>query len=147
MHWTSFVSTTNDWRCKIFYCADFNIYTQVDKSVLHICFESHWIIEYMSITCFVILLVIGVLKCFVTLTLTYTAQVDESVLHICFDSHYINEYMRWTCIEYTTCDSRSKMLCYVDFNIYRTCRKYVTYLFWISLDYWVYALNLLYKYC
>ena len=31
-----------------------------------------------------VLLVIGVLKCFVTPTLTYTAQVDESVLHICF---------------------------------------------------------------
>ena len=27
---------------------------------------------------------IGVLKCFVTPTLTYTAQVNESVLHICF---------------------------------------------------------------
>ena len=41
-----------------------------------------------------VLLVIRVLKCFVTPTLTYTAQVDDSVLHICFDSHYIIEYMR-----------------------------------------------------
>ena len=40
-----------------------------------------------------VLLVIHVLKCFVTPTL-YTAQVDKSVLHICFDSHYIIEYMR-----------------------------------------------------
>ena len=27
---------------------------------------------------------IGVLKCFVTHTLVYTAQLEESVLHICF---------------------------------------------------------------
>ena len=41
-----------------------------------------------------VLLVMRVLKCFVTPTLTYTAQVDESVLHICFYSHYVIEYMR-----------------------------------------------------
>ena len=39
-------------------------------------------------------LLIRVLKCVVTPTLTYTAEVDESLLHICFDSHYIVEYMR-----------------------------------------------------
>ena len=41
-----------------------------------------------------VLLVIGVLKCFVTHILAYTAQLEESVLHFCFDSHYIIEYMR-----------------------------------------------------
>ena len=41
-----------------------------------------------------VLLVIRVLKYFVTPTLTYTAQVDEKLLHIGFDSHYIIEYMR-----------------------------------------------------
>ena len=41
-----------------------------------------------------VLLVIRVLKFFVTPTLTYTAQVDESVLHICFEFHYIIEYVR-----------------------------------------------------
>ena len=41
-----------------------------------------------------VLLVIRVLKCFVTPTLTYTDQVDESVLYICFASRYIIKYMR-----------------------------------------------------
>ena len=41
-----------------------------------------------------VLLVIRILKCFVTPTLTYTAQVDEKLLHIGFDSYYIIEYMR-----------------------------------------------------
>ena len=41
-----------------------------------------------------VLLVIRVLKCFGTPTLTYTAQVDEKILYIGFDSHYIIEYMR-----------------------------------------------------
>ena len=40
------------------------------------------------------LLVIRVLKCFVTPALTYAAQVDEKLLHTGFDSHYIIEYMR-----------------------------------------------------
>ena len=85
---------------------------------------------------------IDVLKYFVTPTLTYTAQVDEGVLHICFDSDYIIEYIPWTCLVSDGSDSRFKMLSYADFNIYRSSRrKCVTYLFWITLDYWVYALN------
>ena len=69
---------------------------QVDESVLHICFESHWITEYIICVEFAlsVLLVIRALKCFVMPTLRYIAQVDESVLHICFASHYIVEYMR-----------------------------------------------------
>ena len=64
------------------------------------------------------------------------------VFYICFESHGIIEYMPWTCIECTACDSRFKMLCCTDFKIYLSSRqKLVTYLFWISLDYWVYALT------
>ena len=40
-----------------------------------------------------VLLVIRVLKRFLTLTLTYTAQVDVLVLHVRFESHWIIEYM------------------------------------------------------
>ena len=39
------------------------------------------------------LLVIRVLKCFVTPTLTYTAQVDESVLHICIEAQQVIDYV------------------------------------------------------
>ena len=66
------------------------------------------------------LLLICVLKCFVTPTLTYTAQVDKSVLHICFETPWIIEYVCLTCIECTASDSRFKMRCYADFNIYRS---------------------------
>ena len=146
-----------------------------------------WLLSICVELALSVVLVIRVLKCFVTPTLTYTAQVDESVLHICFEFHSVAEYMRWTCTECTASDWRLKMVCYADFNIYRssrrkchwiteymrwTCiectasdlrfkmlcyadlniygssrRKRVTYLFWISLGYWVYALNLRYKYC
>ena len=41
-----------------------------------------------------VLLVIRVLKCFVTPTLAHIAQVDEKLLHTGFHSHYIIEYMR-----------------------------------------------------
>ena len=41
-----------------------------------------------------VLLVIRILKWYVTPTLSYTAQVDEKLLHIGFDYHYIIEYMR-----------------------------------------------------
>ena len=156
---------------------------QVDYIVLHICFESQWIIEYMRWTCFTntdsdsssklfcdayfnichssrrkcvtylffilimllskcvvlsfsVLLVMRVLKCYVSPTLTYACEVDENVLHICFDSHYIIEYMPWTCFINTSIDSRSKMLCYADFDIYRSIRrKSVTYLFLSPLCY------------
>ena len=67
---------------------------QVDESVLHFRFESHWIITMCAELPLSVLLVIRVQKCFVTLTLSYTAQADQSVLHICFDSHYIIQYMR-----------------------------------------------------
>ena len=67
---------------------------QIDESVLHICFESDWIISMCVQLALSVLLVIRVLKCFVTPTLSYTAQVDESVLHICFDSLYIIQYIR-----------------------------------------------------
>ena len=68
--------------------------TQVDESVLYICFESHLIISMCVELALCVLLVIRVQKCFLTPTLRYTAQVDESVLHICFDFQYIIEYMR-----------------------------------------------------
>ena len=35
----------------------------------------------------------GVLKCFVTPTLTYTAQVDESVFHICIETQQAIDHM------------------------------------------------------
>ena len=61
---------------------------QVDESLLHICFDSHYVIEYMPSTCIECTAsLFRVLKCFLTPTLTYTAQADESVLHICFESH------------------------------------------------------------
>ena len=60
---------------------------QVDESVLHICFESHWIISMRVELALCVLLVIRVQKCYLTPTLSFTAQVDESLLHICFDSH------------------------------------------------------------
>ena len=41
-----------------------------------------------------VLLVIRVLKRFLTMTLINTAQVDDIVLHVCFESHWIIEYMR-----------------------------------------------------
>ena len=50
------------------------------------------------------LLVTRVLKCFVTLTLTYTAQVDDSVLHICFETQQVIDYMCLTCIVTTASD-------------------------------------------
>ena len=86
----------------------------------------------------------GILRCFVLPTVTYSAQIDESLLLICFDSHYIVQYMRWNGIEWTAIDLRSKLLRYADNNIYRpSWRRCVTYLFSISLGYSVYALNLL----
>ena len=83
-------------RLKGFVTPTLTYTAQVDEMVLHICFESHWIM--LSSICvelaFSVPLVIRVLKRFVTPTLTYTAQVDENVLHICLDSDNIIEYMR-----------------------------------------------------
>ena len=51
-------------------------------------------------------LVIRVLKCFVTPTLTYTAQVDESVLHIWIETQQVIDYVCCTCFVSTSNDSR-----------------------------------------
>ena len=120
---------------------------EIDESVLHICFESHWIITMCVELPLSVLLVIRVQKCFVTLTLSYTAQAVQSVLHICFDSHYIIQNVRCTCFVSTASDSGFKTLCYADFNMYRSSRRTCgTYLFRFSLYYTVYSLNLLCKY-
>ena len=148
MRYTSFECTASDWRFKMLCYADFNIYHSSWRKLLHICFEFHRISEYMRWTCFVSTAGDSLIKCFVTPTLTYTAQVDESVLHICFDFRYIIEYMRWTYFASTAGDSRFKTLSYPDFNIHRSSRRYcLTYLFWVSLDYWVYALYFNWVYC
>ena len=49
---------------------------------------------------------IGVLKCFVTPTLTYTAQADESVLYIWIETQQVIEYVCCTCFVGTSNDSR-----------------------------------------
>ena len=41
-----------------------------------------------------VLLMIRVLKFFLTPTLTYTTKLDESMLHVCFDSNYFIGNMR-----------------------------------------------------
>ena len=65
---------------------------------MKVCYISVLILIVLSNICvelaLLVLLMIGVLKCFVTPTLAYTARLDESVLHICFYSHYVIEYMR-----------------------------------------------------
>ena len=66
---------------------------------------------------------IRVLKCFVSLTLTYIAQFEESVLHICLETQQLNDYICWTCFVSTASDSRIKITCYADFNIHRLSRR------------------------
>ena len=145
MRGTCSVSTASDSCFKMLCYADFNIHRSSRRKCVTYLFC--YVIEYMRWTPLSVLLVIRVLICFVTLTITYTAQVDENVLHICFYYHYVIEYMRWTFIDCTASDSCFKMLCYADFNIHRSSRrKCVTYLFLFSLCYWVYALNSLCTY-
>ena len=82
-----------------------------------------------------------VLKWFVTPILTYTAQVDESMLHDCL---ILTRFFCRCCTSFvnTVSDSRIKMVCYANFNIYRSSRrKCDTYLYWNSTGYWLYVLN------
>ena len=121
---------------------------QVDESMLHICFESLHIIEYICWNWIAKTASDSRFKMLCTLTLTYTAQVDESVLHINFDTHHIIEYICWSCFVSTATDTCFNMVCYADFSIYRSSRrKPVAYLFLISTHYWVYLLKLNCKDC
>ena len=120
---------------------------QVDENVLHTCVDSHYIIEYMHWTCMISTASDSHSKTLCYADFNIYRSSRRQFLNICFDTHFIIEYMRWTCFGSTASDSRFKMLCYAYFNIHRSSqRKCVTHLYWFSLHYWIYALNLLYMY-
>ena len=73
--------------------ADFNIYRSSRRKCFTYVLNLNGLLSICVGLRLSVLLVIRVLKCFVTPSLTYTAQVEESDLHISFESHWITEYM------------------------------------------------------
>ena len=87
-------STASDSHFKIFCYANFNIYRSSRRKSVTSVFILNRILNICDELDLQVLLVIGVLKRFISPILTYTAQFEESVLHIRFVSHYFIEYMR-----------------------------------------------------
>ena len=148
MRWTCFISTASDLYSKILCYADFSIYrSSRRKCVTYLFWISldYWVYA-LNLRCMYSYW-FAFENAFLRRLNIYSSSRRKCFIHICFEFQWIIEYMRWTCFIGTAGDSRSKMLCCDDFIVYRSSqRKCFTYLLWFSLDYWVYALNLLFKY-
>ena len=113
---------------------------QVEENVLHICFESHHIIEYISwnwiaktacdsrfkMLCYADFNIHRssrrkYVACYADFNIYRTSR--QSVLLIGFLTHHIIEYICWNWIAKTNNNSCFKIICNANYNIYHSRRR------------------------